>query len=471
MVEQFFKALNRQKVTILLVAILFLVLGLVFTFAGKKEGQTTIPLLLRFDNVNRGHYPDGSPFNKEDIIAPDIVGEVTRKLDLAEAGISARTLRRHLDVVGVMSRETIREAERQQREGRSPEDIFPSEYRVSLLEGERLGLSEDRQEEILLAVVEAYTERFRRTHSGLDAPLPTLFMAADDLQGYDYPLIPDLFLAQVDQILDFLDELQSRSRTFRSGELGYSFSDVKRELESVREERIVHLRSVIVENRLTADPERMVRRYKELIDELEMAISLKEQEARFARELLKELDLELPEEESLSEELADIVEILLRHESHATLLSRSLDAGLEVEALKVELEYNLAQLDRLTQTHGSEEAEPEETAVAPAPPGPSPQLVERVDGEITLISERIQNHLDTLDIMRRELLEEEAGRAVHILRAPYWETAGRPPAQLIAAWLFLGLMAGGGLAYYRETCQKQSPQAASTDSSNKSEDC
>ena len=462
MFEQLFQALNRQKGIIILAAVFFLALGLVFTFTGEKEGQTTIALLLRFDNVNRGHYPDGSPFNKEDIIAPDIVGEVVRELDLADVGISPRTLRRHLDVVGVMSRATIQEAERLQREGRSPEDIFPSEYRVSLLEGERLGLSEGRQEEILLSVVEVYTDRFRRTHSGLDSPLPTLFLVDGDLQGYDYPLIPDLFLAQADQILDFLDELKSRSRTFRSGELGYSFSDVKRELESLREERIVHLRSLIVDNRLTADPERMIRRYKELIDELETELSLKEQEAWFARDLLKELDLEPTEEGPLSEELADIVEILLRHESHTTLLSRSLEAGLEVEALKVELEYAVARLEQLT--GGGEEIELEGVAAAAAagPANPSPELVEGVDGEIALISERIQGYLDILDIMRRELLEEEAGRAVHILQAPYWETAGRPPAQLLAAWLFLGLMAGGGLAYYRETNQKQSPQTAST---------
>ena len=472
MLGQLSQAIQRQKSILLLVVILFLVLGLVVTLTGGRERQTTLTLLLRFDNVNRGYYPDGSPFNKEDLIAPAVLQKVVGALDLREAGVSAHTLRRHLDVEGIMSAETIRQTERLQQEGRPPEGIFPSEYRLSLLEGERLGLAQERQEEILLAVVDAYTDRFRRVHAGLDSPLPSLLIDTADLQAYDYPLIPDLLSARVDQVLDFLETLKARSGTFRSAELGFSFSDVKWELEAVQEEGIGQLSALIQENRLTADPEGLRRRYLEKIEDLETEIFRKEQEAGFARELLRDLEIELPQE-PLAEGLADIVEVLLKHEYHTTLLTRSLEAGLEVEKMKVEQAYYLAELERLT---GSPAAGDEAETVAAGPANPSPEIAAQVDREIEQTVQRIQDYLELLDAMRQEALEEEAARAVHVLRPPQGEIAGRPAAQLLAGWLFLGLLAGGTLAYYRETKHNRDQpgdreaQPAPPDSNEQAED-
>lgn len=453
-------AARRQKKIILLTLVVFLALGLVFTFASDPGGQTTVSLLLRFDNINRGYYPDGSSFNKEDLISQEIAEKVVQDLDLEEEGIRPSVLRRHLDVVGAMSRGDLQEAERMQREGRSPDAMFPSEYRISLLEGEQLGLEQSRQEEILLAVVDAYTDRFRRVHFGLESPLPALYLEAENIQEYDYPFIPDIMTARIDQLKDFVEEMEERSSTFRSSELGYSFSDVDRELENIQEERVGYIRSVIQEGHLTVDPEGTLRRYLEKVDELEERISRKEQEASFARELLRELEEEMAEEPPLGEDMADIVEVLLKHDYHTTLLTRSLEAGMEVEELKVERDYYLAEAQQLAGEPLTDEVNVDEEmeALEMSAFNPSPELMERMDQEIELTMSRIENYLEVIEVMRREMLEQEAERAIYILRSPHWQSAGRPPVQLLAAWLFFGLMAGCGLAYYRETFQNKGRQ-------------
>lgn len=473
MLERIFNLLLREKKIILAAVVVFLALGSVFYLTGEKQGHATVDLLLRFENVNRGQYPDGSPFDKENIIGSAVLEEVVETLELEQEGLDAAVLRRHLDVVGVMSSAEIREAQRLQDEGRDPGSVFPSEYRVSLLEGDRLGLEEELQKEILTAVVESYTQRFRRVYAGLETPLPSRYLSADILQDYDYPFIPGLLESQVEQLLEYVEEMKKSNETFRSRELGYSFSDVQRGLESLQENQVAAIRAVIRANRLTTDPESTLRRYVKMIEEQEQALARKEQEALFARDLLRDLEDSAPPGTELAEDMTDIVEVLLEHEYFTTLLEQSLEAGLEAEELQVELRHYREELEQLL---GAGEVEPENTdEAAPAEAletaaaqlsEPSPEQMELADGKIEAAVARIGDYLEIIETMRWELLADETERAILILREPYRETVGWSPARLALAWGFLGLLAGSGGAYLKDLRRNQQQDKSKASSGN-----
>lgn len=461
--ERIFKLLIREKKMILAAVVVFVVLGSVFYLTGEKQGHATVDLLLRFENVNRGQYPDGSPFDKENIIGSAVVEEVVETLELEQEGLDEAVLRRHLDVVGVMSQAEIREAQRLQDEGRDPGSVFPSEYRISLLEGDRLGLEEELQKEILTAVVQSYTQRFRRVYAGLESPLPSRYLSGDILQDYDYPFIPDLLESQVEQLREYVEEMQESNETFRSRELGYSFSDVQRGLESLQENQVAAIRAVIRANRLTTDPESTLRRYAKMIEEQEQALARKEQEALFARDLLRDLEASAPPGAELAEDMTDIVEVLLEHEYLTTLLEQSLEAGLEAEELQVELQHYRGELELLLGAgeveaeNGDEEEVPAEALEAAAAQlsEPSPAQMERADGKIEAAVARIGDYLEIIETMRWELLADETERAILILREPYRETVGWSPARLVLAWVFLGLLVGSGGAYLKDLRRNQ----------------
>ncbi len=462
MLQRIFKLLIREKKMILAAVVAFVVLGSVFYLTGEKQGHTTVDLLLRFENVNRGQYPDGSPFDKENIIGSSVVEEVVETLELEQEGLDAAVLRRHLDVVGVMSSAEIREAQRLQDEGRDPGSVFPSEYRISLLEGDRLGLEEELQKEILTAVVESYTQRFRRVYAGLESPLPSRYLSGDILQDYDYPFIPDLLESQVEQLREYVEEMQESNETFRSRELGYSFSDVQRGLESLQENQVAAIRAVIRANRLTTDPESTLRRYAKMIEEQEQALARKEQEALFARDLLRDLEDSAPPGAELAEDMTDIVEVLLEHEYLTTLLEQSLEAGLEAEELQVELQHYRGELELLlgageVEAENIEEAAPAEALEAAAAQlsEPSPEQMERADRKIEAAVARIGDYLEIIETMRGELSADETERGILILREPYRETVGWSPARLALAWVFLGLLAGSGGAYLKDLRRNQ----------------
>ncbi len=425
----------KEKKIIAGVIVFFLIVGGIFHLLSQGESYKRVGVLLRFENIHRGQYPDGTAFNKNDLVDE---GVLEKALD--EVGeLSPAVLSQHLEVQGVIPGEIQGASEE------AVEDFNPNEYRLNLYRGEELGLSPGEQKELLTAIVEEYEEEFS-ANIRLDYSLPGGEELLEEMDNYDYPFFPQVLESQLEALKGHASDFEARERTFVSEEHGYSFGDVAYNIENLKENRVDRLRSLIMEHNLSREPDTTIQRYLNMIQELEAEIDKKEEQATYALDMLAEIEAgefdgedpealeELTELETGLED--NIIEDLLRHEYYPELLGQSLEAGVSAEEMKIDLAYYQEILAGIEAGDVAEAQEAEE-------------LMERADEKTEEILSSLDDYRLILDDMRTELFYDELDEVVEINRGPEVVTPG--PSFLMNAGIFgvIGVFSGFGAGFLK----------------------
>ncbi len=111
---------------------------------------------------------------------------------------------------------------------------FSTSYVISLKNDKKLGLSGKECINILNSIVDNYILAFKQQY-GFNNALGTLIGEEVNRNGYDYLELHSLYADQVDSVMAYLDDMISRSASFRTTATKLSFEDMKARVKSIRD--------------------------------------------------------------------------------------------------------------------------------------------------------------------------------------------------------------------------------------------
>ncbi|OWZ83348.1 hypothetical protein [Natranaerobius trueperi] len=383
--------LIKEWKIISIVVLMFLVIGVGYHFVTLQDGYSSTDVLLKFENIHRGMYPDGISFNKNDLLDDEIL---TRSIENVDKDLTVSELRGHLEVEGVFPDDI------KSRSDEAVDGYNPNEYRLNLYEGELLGLSQEEEFLLLENIVKEFEEKYQ-VHLSMDYPLPKSYRQnVEEVLQDDYPFVPLVLERQVETLIENAEHLKDIEPNFVSEELDLTFSDITYQLENLKDNNISNIRSIIQKHNLTNDPNKTLNRYESVLQELEHEISEKEERASYARDLLHQIeDGEYsPEGE---EQEANIIEDLLRQDYFSETLERSLDEGVEAEALQAEFYYYQ---DIVTSLEEGDLLEGEEKE----------EITSDVDNEIEVVLNQMEDYREDIETMRRDMFSQNNDESVEI---------------------------------------------------------
>ncbi len=327
---------KEYKITAVITAV-FLLLGIIVYLNVGTTQYAGISVLLKFENINKGMYPNESKFDKNQIISEEILQKAAENLEI---DMSPQDLRKNIEVVGLVPKEIKEQLSSTSGE---LEGYFPNTYQINLYNGNELKLEKEKQQQLLNEIVKEYQNYFYSFMS-LKKSLPESYEAQyEDVISYDYIYIPDILNEKIDLLKNHILNLQKEYKTFRSAS-GYSFSDVYNSLEKLQDIKVQNINALIKSNSLTRDPKAAVKRYENMIANLELEIYEKEEKAKKAEELLVQIESDNGENNNSD---SSLVEALITQDNYKKLLENAREEGVEAKHKLVETQYYLNEIKML----------------------------------------------------------------------------------------------------------------------------
>jgi len=279
--ETIFRQLKRAfSIWIVLAIAVGLITSAFAILLNKTISTNTISSLVNFNyfGIESGLDPDGNEFDVNKIKAPNIIE--TALTNTGESLKYVEPIRRNIEIKAVMPEDAVDTISLYQGiysdggvAGLEAVDKllevsnYPSYYIVSF-DNTAAGLDIETGKKIINEVLNAYQEYFFTTY-GYNEALGNSVVAVDYTE-YDYPAAVDIFKAMLDDLDSYTRNLQANDSTdFRSNTTGYSFSDIRRNIELIRTADLDTLSSYITINNVTNDHDQLITYYEYKIEELQ----------------------------------------------------------------------------------------------------------------------------------------------------------------------------------------------------------
>lgn len=284
--ETIFRQLKKTFSIWLVLAIVTGLLTSAFAVLLNKTSSTdTINSLINFNysGIEAGLDPDGNQFDVNKIKAPNIIETALTNTNVSLKYVEP--VRRNIEIKAVMPDDVVDtislyqgiysdggaaglEAVNKLLEVSS----YPTYYIVSF-NNNNAGFDIETGKKIINEVLNTYQEYFFTTY-GYNEALGNSVVAVDYTE-YDYPAAVDIFKSMLDDLDIYTRNLQAIDTTdFRSNTTGYSFSDIRRNVELIRTADLDTLSSYITINNVTNDSDQLITYYNYKIEELQHEASV-----------------------------------------------------------------------------------------------------------------------------------------------------------------------------------------------------
>lgn len=306
---------------------------------------------LNFYGIDKKQNPDGSRFEKEQILAPHILEKVMDVTQTDEKKGDLGNLRELIAVTSIVPNSFLEDRKQDGSEG----DLFvPNQFRLSFLTQTKDFLSPQKKGDILLKIVDAYRNDFNRRFG--EQPLTAVDFPAEFLAKYDYMEIVDIFRLRLNDLVALLDDKIKTAGAFKSKKTGLTFSDIRFDV-TIRDIELAWPQAVVKSKQLTRYPGRLADKYTHRLKKIELAKNKKDLEASVAVKLLQEVrrrPVDVGEVDKKKGEAgflldSSFVEKLKQDDYLSMLLKTALSAGIEsakLEAEKLDLEQEIAFLQK-----------------------------------------------------------------------------------------------------------------------------
>lgn len=267
--------------------VLFLALGAAGTavWAWRNPPVADGRILLTFPGIERGEYPSGKKFSVEDFRGAEVL-----RAAAADSGLPAdfdlARLSANLDIAPIMPAEVLARWKKQDRDGLRREEYVPTEFEIQI----RL---EPAHSSRAIRFFDALVNRYRgRAKFEQKAALrftsePSAFQYDRLLRDYDYWEIPLLFDQNVELLSAWLKQLVRDSREYRDPRSHYSFRALDDELAAWNAIRLESLKAMTFKGRLVKNRELALTTMQYRLEDLDVQIRQKSEEAAEAMHLLE----------------------------------------------------------------------------------------------------------------------------------------------------------------------------------------
>lgn len=262
---------------------IFILSGLVFSYSHLTTPRTVVGIVgLNFPEIGSGAYPSGRRFSLEDFRSPGVLSKALADAAMSTQRISLRDLTAHVDVTPVIPGEVQNRWKKQEQTGAKKEEYAPSEFTIAI---ELNGLTNQE----LLRLFDSLVRRYQETVK-YDQKATMLFVSSGNLSyeklasSYDSWEAPELFELTYETLNANLHSLVSESAKYQ--DLQLSFLEVTKDLDTWVRTRFQPLEALTYQGRLVKNRDLITQRIQYRLQELDIRIRQKSQEATEAGRLM-----------------------------------------------------------------------------------------------------------------------------------------------------------------------------------------
>lgn len=209
-----FKYLFKWKIFIIAVVIVSILLSYFYVNTHQTYNATAV-IQLDDECIKKGDAPDGTKFDYNEIVSPNVMTEVIKELNLSKTVDSLRT---RITITPIIPETEKEIQESMEKEGEKYE-YFPNTFQLgySGRGGESAGYVRDILESVVDNYIEFYTEKYAQLASINDVAY------SEEMGNYDYIEMADMLTANLDDTISTLDSYYEKDSKFRSTTTGMSF--------------------------------------------------------------------------------------------------------------------------------------------------------------------------------------------------------------------------------------------------------
>lgn len=273
--------IKKYRVLIVLISIL---LGVMFYMFFERRQTYTARAVIRYTNEEAvsGLAPDGTEIDTSEIYSSEVMTRVFRELNLSYDESNMDEVRSGVEVKPIMNeqQEAVQTALTEQ--GEVPVDK-PTTYMVSYtVRKHDVADAEVFAPQILKTMIKVYMENYAERHVN-KSDIPNTVSGIYD-NDYDYIEMVEVLDAAVDATTD---DLQKKSEIpFRSSLNGYSFLDIRREFELIRDINLSKIYAYILDNTVTKDQDVLLSKYQNRIEDTKLSNMASQSEVDGIREII-----------------------------------------------------------------------------------------------------------------------------------------------------------------------------------------
>ena len=247
-----FKFIYKWKIAIA-VAVLISIFATYGYVNSHQTYNSTAILQLNDSCILDGNTPDGTKYDYNEIVSPNVLTDVIDELSLKKTVDSLRTRITITPIVPSTEKE-IKEAK--EKDGEKYE-YFPNTFSITY--AGKIGESPNQTRSILEAVVDNYIAFYNQKYAQIASINDVAY--SEEMGNYDYIDMAEMMSENVDDIITTMEGYASRDESFRSTSTGFSFADLAKEYKYLEEFNISGIYSDIYRGQITKDKSLLIRRY------------------------------------------------------------------------------------------------------------------------------------------------------------------------------------------------------------------
>lgn len=237
------------------------------------NGQITTNVNFGYDGIESGLDPTGNKLDIDQLKSKDIISESVKELNIEDADIDA--IYSSITVSGVVPSNVIDRITAYTPIYSSDEIVsskniqdtsyYPTQYSITI-NCRKARLSQGESERLLNKMTENYADFFLDSY-GYNKSLENAVKSID-YSEYDYVDAITVFDTSLESLQNYIDELSEKDTIrFRSEVSGYTFADLSKSIDVIRNEDLDWISSYITLNNVTKDKKNLIANYKFKIEE------------------------------------------------------------------------------------------------------------------------------------------------------------------------------------------------------------
>jgi len=345
--REVFSRLRRGVTQILGFAVLGIAIAAVIHFTASPFTSigTSMRVSFAFEGYGKGENPDHSKFEPDDIRAPDIILAALKRQGLETAEEIQAKVRDSITIEGLIPANVTKERDRLRAAGQVMATYLPDEYLVTLTLPRKFPLSNRQREQLLIAIINSYQEKFQRTYAEIPTAFGNAFDVLQKADFYEYGLILD---TELQNIKAYLSQQINEATTFRSPTTNLTFNDLITQTELFSQIQLSETLGLIRENGLSrnrqlalikinyylrtlGDREAKAIEEEKVVDSL--LTSSQGRSQNYVLGIKSQAVQDRPETPILDQGLIDS---LVANDSANFLVHKALEAGLKVKGIQAE---------------------------------------------------------------------------------------------------------------------------------------
>lgn len=272
----FLRVLRRFLLIWIVVAIVagLLIPSYIALFRSDQYKNLSAMISFNYSGIEKGKAPDGSEFDVYTLKNPEVVQEAL--LEMGEDLDQLETIRQGITIHGVVPEDIIDKITGyksifEQGSTKALEEILATSYYstqyVLTFNYSKTSFKGEKAVELFNTILEKYQNYFFKTY-GFNQALGSA-VTAIDYKNYDYSEAVDVFSSTLSSLYDYVNNLSKTDTTrFRSSQTGYTFADLSKAINTIREINLDMISSYITVNNVTKDANALIDYYNYRIDVL-----------------------------------------------------------------------------------------------------------------------------------------------------------------------------------------------------------